>query len=250
MQLFQWKKYLKHVINQKSICKIYYIATACNTQPCPAFPQQADGLTQNIGQQLLCFRPKQTHRHSTDKHSKTLNSKLTSVKQSVISDTPCRAQTPSSYTKHREQKTPALRARGPAAASPPDVDHAEQLPGQVAQGEGVQPERDRPEQHLWGKPHGKLLRAERGRGGSRQAPWRRRRRVRRREAARGGPAPAAGRWRTPDGWSGPARPWAPAGSKWRRRAAMASARPRPPRPPGGTRARSPPGAGSAPPASA
>lgn len=57
---------------------------------------------------------------------------------------------------------------GPAAASPPDVDHAEQLPGQVAQGEGVQPERDRPEQHLWGKPHGKLLRAERGRAGSRQ----------------------------------------------------------------------------------
>lgn len=115
MQLFQWKKYLKHVINQKSICKIYYIATACNTQPCPAFPQQADGLTQNIGQQLLCFRPKQTHRHSTDKHSKTLNSKLTSVKQSVISDTPCRAQTPSSYTKHREQKPPG--APGPGACS-------------------------------------------------------------------------------------------------------------------------------------
>lgn len=30
----------------------------------------------------------------------------------------------------------------------PHVDDAEELPGEMAQGEGVQPKRDRPEQHL------------------------------------------------------------------------------------------------------
>lgn len=60
------------------------------------------------------------------------------------------------------------------SSSSPHVDHADQLSGQVAQSERVQPEGDHSEQHLWRKPHGKHLRAERGWGGSRRAPRRRR----------------------------------------------------------------------------
>lgn len=63
-----------------------------------------------------------------------------------------------------------------SSSSSPHVDHADQLSGEVAQSERVQPEGDHPEQHLWRKPHGKHLRAERGWGGSRQAPRSRRRR--------------------------------------------------------------------------
>lgn len=92
-----------------------------------------------------------------------------------------------------------------SSSSSPHVDHADQLSGEVAQSERVQPEGDHPEQHLWRKPHGKHLRAERGWGGSRQAPRSRRRR--RKEG--GGPAPAAKRRRRPAGWSGGARPARP-----------------------------------------
>lgn len=144
-----------------------------------------------------------------------------------------------------------------SSSSSPHVDHADQLSGEVAQSERVQPEGDHPEQHLWRKPHGKHLRAERGWGGSRQAPRSRRRRRKEgggpgrprtcskapeeasrvvwrstsREAIRSPPGPAR---------PGPARP-CPAGRKWRwrrrRRAAISSAPPGPPRPAGGKRAR-------------
>ncbi|XP_040538413.1 serine/arginine repetitive matrix protein 1-like [Gallus gallus] len=160
--------------------------------------------------------------------------------------------------KARPREAANRRLRGRKAERPsPHADDAEELPGEVAQRQGVQPEGDRPEQHLRRKRGGKRCR------GAGPAPTGAAEEGEKREetgtGVPGRPAPAAGRWTRPDGRSGAARharPWERSGTELhgaarperryrperRRRAAMTSdgagkrsapgppPRPAPPRP--------------------
>lgn len=100
------------------------------------FALQTDGLNTKTTPVLRVFHAKtDLGRHEMTKHCDT--DTLHSINKSIANDGA------HSSAEHK------LCPTAPRAASPsPDIDHADELPGEVAQGEGVQPEGDHPEQHL------------------------------------------------------------------------------------------------------